>query len=158
MAEIVNHSRSIALERSVKFLLVPLNRFYAATTLALSSAVVFTRQLFSPREGFLSHQYNISENKNQTSTEIKKKNKKKTTRTRQQEITGLLKQKKTISWTPVEAFLQREYIASENESDGLKIIPKYFYSLTSSTDWLSYTTEKFFSVLPDLLKIKSLWF
>ena len=52
MTEIVNHSRSIALERSVKFCWVAgggggagLNRFYVATTLALSSAVVYTRQI-----------------------------------------------------------------------------------------------------------------
>ena len=42
MAEIVNHSRSTALERSVKTLLGSLNRFYVATSLALSSAVVYT--------------------------------------------------------------------------------------------------------------------
>ena len=36
MTEIVNHSRSIALERSVKLLLEGLNRFYVATTLAHS--------------------------------------------------------------------------------------------------------------------------
>ena len=39
-----------------------LNRSYLATTLALSSAVVYTRHLDSPREGFLTHQSNISEN------------------------------------------------------------------------------------------------
>ena len=39
-----------------------LNRFYVATILALSSAVVYTRHLFSPCEGFLTHQCNISEN------------------------------------------------------------------------------------------------
>ena len=39
-----------------------LNRFYVATTLVLSSLVVYTRHLFSPREGFLTHQCNISEN------------------------------------------------------------------------------------------------
>ena len=56
-----------------------LNRFYVATTLALSSAVVYTRHLFSPREGFLTHQCNISEreHKNQMNTEMKKQKKKK---------------------------------------------------------------------------------
>ena len=39
-----------------------LNRFYMATTLVLTSDVVYTRHLFSPREGFLTHQCNISEN------------------------------------------------------------------------------------------------
>ena len=39
-----------------------LNRFYVATTIALSSAFVCTRHLFSPREEFLTHQCNISEN------------------------------------------------------------------------------------------------
>ena len=58
MTEIVNHSRSIALESSVK----TLNRCYMATTLALTSAVVYTRYLFNPREGFLTHQCSISEN------------------------------------------------------------------------------------------------
>ena len=38
------------------------NRFYVATTLALSSAVVYTKHLFSLREGFLTRQRNISEN------------------------------------------------------------------------------------------------
>ena len=48
MTEIVNHSRSTALERSVKILLWGLNRFYIwATTFAFSSAVVCTRQLFN---------------------------------------------------------------------------------------------------------------
>ena len=66
MIEIVNHSRSTALERSVRILLGEggggLNRFYVAITLALRSAVVYTRHLFSPREGFLAHQCKISEN------------------------------------------------------------------------------------------------
>ena len=38
------------------------NRFNVATTLALCSAMVNTRHLFSPREGFLTRQCNISEN------------------------------------------------------------------------------------------------
>ena len=38
---------------------VVLNRFYVTTTLVLSSAVVYTRHLFIPREEFLTHQYNI---------------------------------------------------------------------------------------------------
>ena len=65
VTEIVSHSRSTALERSVKILLGSLNRFCVAKTLALSSAVVYTRNLFSPREGLLSHQCNISENINE---------------------------------------------------------------------------------------------
>ena len=51
-----------ALERSVKNLTGDSNRSYVATTLAPSSAVVYTRHLFSLREGFLAHQCNISEN------------------------------------------------------------------------------------------------
>ena len=56
VTEIVNHSRSTALERSVKALLGwlgvgagggDLNRFYLATTLVLSSTVVYTRYLFN---------------------------------------------------------------------------------------------------------------
>ena len=67
MTEAVNHSKSTALERSIKILLGRegeggLNRFYVATTLALSSAVVYTKHLFSSREGFMIHQCNISEN------------------------------------------------------------------------------------------------
>ena len=62
MTEIVNHSKSTALEWSVNFLLGlegvgggggGFNRFYVATTLAISSAIVYTRDLFSPRDGFL---------------------------------------------------------------------------------------------------------
>ena len=105
MAVIVNHSKSTALERSVKILLGEgggggggggLNRFYVTTTLALSFAVVYTRHLFSPREGFLTHQCNISEN-----IKIKLILDEITMGTRQQEITEVLKQKKTNSWTPV---------------------------------------------------------
>ena len=67
VTETVNYSRSTAWERSVKYYLGwevggGLNRFYMVTTLALSSAVAYTRRLFSPREGFLTHQYNISVN------------------------------------------------------------------------------------------------
>ena len=52
--EIVNHSRSTALNRSVKYYWGwKLNRFYVATTFALSSAVVYKRHLFSPREVLL---------------------------------------------------------------------------------------------------------
>ena len=51
-----------------------LNRFYMATTLALRSAVVYTRYLFSQSEGFLTHQCNISENiKSQTNTMMKQR-------------------------------------------------------------------------------------
>ena len=57
-----------------KILLGGLNRFYVATTFALSSALVYTRHLFSPREGFLTHLCNIRENiTNQTTTEMKKR-------------------------------------------------------------------------------------
>ena len=62
MTEVVNHSRSNALEQSVKILPGGLNRFYMATTLALSFAMVYTRHLFSPCERFLTHQCNISNN------------------------------------------------------------------------------------------------
>ena len=58
MTEIVNHNRSTALERSVKHYVGGRG---VAITLALGSAVVYTRHLFSPREGFLTHQCNISE-------------------------------------------------------------------------------------------------
>ena len=92
--KIVNHSRSTALEQSVKNLLFGLNQFYAATTLALSSTVVYTRHLFSPREGFLTYQCNISKN-------IKSYRDETMMRIRQQEITEMLKQNKTNSWTPV---------------------------------------------------------
>ena len=76
--QIVNHSRSTALERAVKYYWGwrergwvgggggaggwGLNRFYIAKTLALSPAVVHIKHLFSPRECFLFHQCNISEN------------------------------------------------------------------------------------------------
>ena len=115
MTEIVNHSRSTAMELSVKILqcvCVCLSvclclwvcvcvcgwvgggrlGFYVATTLAVSSAVVCTRFLFSPREGFLTHQCNIKIKRIQ-----RRKNE---TMTQQQEITEMLKQKKTNSWTP----------------------------------------------------------
>ena len=72
MTEIVNRSWSTALERSVKTLLCVcvcawggggggggLNQFYVAKTVALSSAMVYTSHLFSPREGFLTLQCNI---------------------------------------------------------------------------------------------------
>ena len=62
MTEIVNHSSSTALDQAVKNITGGLNRFYVATTLAHSSAVVHSRHLFSPREGFLTNQCNISEN------------------------------------------------------------------------------------------------
>ena len=75
MTEIVNHSRSTTLEWSVKILLGVgvdggLNRFYVATTLALSSAVVYTRHLFSPREGLLTSMQHLREHENQTNTEM----------------------------------------------------------------------------------------
>ena len=68
-----------------------LNRFYVATTLTLSSAVVYIR-----RERFLTHQCNISDNIK--SNEYRDET---TMRTRQEERTEMLKQKKTNSWTPV---------------------------------------------------------
>ena len=59
MTKIVNNNRSTALEQSVKNLTGKreggggcLYWFYVATILSLSSAVVYTRLLFSPREGF----------------------------------------------------------------------------------------------------------
>ena len=66
ITKIVNHSRSSALERSVK----PywggeggvLNRFYVTTTLVLSSVVIYTRHLFSPKEGVFTQQCIISKN------------------------------------------------------------------------------------------------
>ena len=45
------------------------NRFDVAKT--LSSAVVYTSHLFSPRDLFLTHQCNISENLKSTNTELK---------------------------------------------------------------------------------------
>ena len=59
----LNQNRNTALERSEKKYYMGLgwsggggfNRFYVATTLAHSSAVVYIRHLFSPREGFLTH-------------------------------------------------------------------------------------------------------
>ena len=60
----INHDRRTALERSVKSISlgVGLNRFYVATILALTSAAVYTHNLFSPHEGILTHQCYISEN------------------------------------------------------------------------------------------------
>ena len=65
MTEVVHHSRSTALERSVKTLLVGVGLwgggegggasmilYYVATILALSSAVVYRRYLLNPREEF----------------------------------------------------------------------------------------------------------
>ena len=43
MTEIVTFNRRTAMERPVKILLGVLNRFYVATTLALSSALLYTR-------------------------------------------------------------------------------------------------------------------
>ena len=62
LTDIVNHSKSTALEQSVKVLLGGLNWFYMATNLALIPAVVYTRLLFNLRKCFLTHQCNISEN------------------------------------------------------------------------------------------------
>ena len=73
-----------------------LNRFYAATTLALSSAVVYTRRLFTPREAFQTSVEHLPEHK--TSNEYRDEI---TMRTRQQEITEMLKRKKSNSRTPV---------------------------------------------------------
>ena len=57
----INHDRRTALEQSVKSISLGkgwgggggLNRFYVATILALTSAAVWTHNLFSPHEGFL---------------------------------------------------------------------------------------------------------
>ena len=94
----INHDRRNALERSVKSIsLGGLNQFYVATILALTSAAVETHNLFSPHEGFLTHQCYISENiKNQQITEMTQ-----TMRTRQHETTEMLEQKKTNSKTLV---------------------------------------------------------
>ena len=72
------------------------NRFYVATTFALSSAVVYPRHVLSPREGLLTVQY-IRENKKK-SNEYRDET---TMRTRQQEVIEMLKQKKTNSGTPM---------------------------------------------------------
>ena len=79
-AKINNDKTSIPQQKHLlgtvnKTLLVYLNRFYVATTLAISSAVVHTRHLFNLLEGFLIHQCNISENikKNQTYSEMKQR-------------------------------------------------------------------------------------
>ena len=72
------------------------NRVYVATTFALSSAVVYTGHLFSPREGFLTHQCNIFEN-----IKIKRIQRWNNDETRQQEITEMVKQKETNSRIPV---------------------------------------------------------
>ena len=68
------HRRNTALGRSVKkywgsWALIQL---YVATTLALSSAVVYTRQLFSPRKGLISNPsvQHLRENKSLTNTEM----------------------------------------------------------------------------------------
>ena len=68
MTEIVNHSRGTALERSVK----TLSRFYVAATLAIGSAMVYTRQLvkFAWRVSNASVQH-LREN--QTNTEMKQR-------------------------------------------------------------------------------------
>ena len=70
MTDIVRHNRSTALERSIKTITGGqrvgmdgvgwFNRFYMATTIDLSSAVVYI--MISPRDGFLTHQCNSSEN------------------------------------------------------------------------------------------------
>ena len=69
-----------------------LNRFYVTITLALNSAVVYTKHKFYPREGFLSHQCNISEN-----IKIKLMQRRNNDETRQKEITPKLKQKQSNS-------------------------------------------------------------
>ena len=71
----INQDRRTALKRSVKRIsLGGLIRFYVATTLALTAAAVWTHNLFSPHEGFLTHQSNISEStKKQLITEMKQR-------------------------------------------------------------------------------------
>ena len=94
----INHHRRTALERSVKSIsLEGLNRFYVATILALTSAAVWTHNLFSPHEGFLTHQCYISENTKKP-TNYRDET---TMRTRQHETTEMLEKKKTNSKTPV---------------------------------------------------------
>ena len=73
-----------------------LNRFYVATTLAFISAVVCTRHLFSPREGFLTHQCNIFENIKIKWIQRWNNDEDSTARNN-----WMLKQKKTNSRTPV---------------------------------------------------------
>ena len=92
----INHDRRTALERSVKSVsLWGLNRFYVATILAFTLPR-FKHNLFSPHEGFLTHQCYISEN-TKKSTNYRDET---TMRTRH-EITEMLEQKKTNSKTPV---------------------------------------------------------
>ena len=87
----INHDRKTALERSVKSIsLEGLNQFYVATILALTSAAVWTCNLFSPHEGFLTHQCYISEN-TKKSTNYRDET---TMRTQQHETTEMLEQKK----------------------------------------------------------------
>ena len=68
-----------------------------ATTLSVGFVVVLTNNLHSPRKGFLTDQCKIFEN-------IKSKDysNETTMRTRQHEITEILDQKKTNSYTPVD--------------------------------------------------------
>ena len=69
--KIVNHSKSTALERSVKTLLGVLNRFYVPITLALSSDVVYTRCVQSVWSASNASVQHLQEHKNQTNTEMK---------------------------------------------------------------------------------------
>ena len=61
----MNHNRSAALERSVKFTGGggSLKRFYGIPTSPSASVLAQNIQLFGPREGFLTHQWIITENK-----------------------------------------------------------------------------------------------
>ena len=58
-----NHNRSTVLERSVKILGGGLNRFYGYPTSPSASIMAQNIQLFGPREGFLTHQWIITGNK-----------------------------------------------------------------------------------------------
>ena len=74
MTEIVNHSRSTALERSVKSLLGcvgGLNRFYVATTLALILPWYAQEYVQSAWKVSNSSVQYLREHKNQMNTEIK---------------------------------------------------------------------------------------
>ena len=74
---------------------VLVNRFYVATTPALSSAVVYTRHLFSPRERFWTHQCNNSEN-----IKVKRKQRWNNDENSTAKITEMLKQKKQTNKKP----------------------------------------------------------
>ena len=57
----LNHNRSAALERSVKYYWGGLNRFYGRPTSPSASIMAQNIQLFGPRGGFLTHQWIIKQ-------------------------------------------------------------------------------------------------